>query len=361
MIYINAVIFAPIQQVVENLVSEKFSDIFHKIEEEENLLFNKINNEVLQLKSKSHDVNETNPHNSKKNGADMISSQQNRTVFTDGNSTSKSSTVSYSAAARQNKSQPKNSIIIRTRDANSTPDELYKEIKTSVNPVGLSVTVNSIKKTNNSVIINCGNSDSLNRLKDKLESQLGGSYDVAESKNISPKIIIFGTEKPETAVDDRIFEQNILKLNNISTESNNFQFKIVRRINHKGLINIIVAVDPRTRKAVIDKGYLYVEWKKCNVADSYHIKRCYNCSGFGHLNTECTKKFPVCSLCAEGHETRLCTSSSQKCANCIVSNKVYKTNLDINHCAKDKNCPTYLNKLNQIKEKTLACFSHSSE
>ena len=96
---------------------------------------------------------------------------------------------------------------------------------------------------------------------------------------------------------------------------------------NKGLINIIVAVDTKTRNGLIEKGYLYVEWTKCKIADSYDVKRCYNCSVFGHLNTTYTKKVPVCSFCAEAHDTRLYTAHIQKCANC--SNKIYKTNLDI--------------------------------
>ena len=147
---IHSVIFAPIQQVVENLFYQKFSDIFIKIVEDENVLFTKISNEMQQLKSNFHSIKEVNKPIFEKNKADKISQKPN------------SSAISYSTAAGQNKPRPTNSII-RTREAKYTPEELYKVIKTPVNPADLSISTNNIIKTYNSIVINCDNFDSINK------------------------------------------------------------------------------------------------------------------------------------------------------------------------------------------------------
>lgn len=73
---------------------------------------------------------------------------------------------------------------------------------------------------------------------------------------------------------------------------------------------------------------------------------------FGHLSTNCSSKFPVCAICAESHTTSLCTSNNKKCVNCIRFNKNSSTVFDVNHLAKDKDCPTYLYKFNLIKKQS---------
>lgn len=105
-------------------------------------------------------------------------------------------------------------------------------------------------------------------------------------------------------------------------------------------------------------GHLYVKWSRCRVSESYHIKRYNICCSFGHISTDCTSKFPICHICAESHEAKMCSSNVNKCANCTRSNNLFKTTYNITHSAKDNKCPCYLNKLNTIKQRTLSALNN---
>lgn len=347
----NQGILTSIENVVNNLLNQKFSELYMKLEQErKNMhesIINSINNSSPKIASYPANVSPTKKHPDKIN-------EQNIESFYGGDSRQqKSANISYSTVVKSKKVHPTNSLFIKARDKDQSPAELCKQIKSSVNPARLSIAVNRIRTTNSGVIINCEDTESLNKLKDTLTPQLENQCELKTSKSITPKIIIYSSEKSDEPIEDVTLANDIINANKIPSNAENFMFKIVRKINHNGLVNLIVAVDSKTRTFILSLGHLYVNWSRCRIAESYHIKRCNTCCNFGHLSTNCNSKFPVCNLCAESHESKLCSSNFKKCANCIQSNRNYKTEHDINHSAKDNTCPCYLNKLNSLKNQTL--------
>lgn len=346
----NSIILPSIKQAIENILNTKFTELYSKFEQDKQIILETILNNPSNFQEK---VNINKPTPSKKQ-SDTIS-QQNITMNHGGGTQQLTSTkADYSTVARTNKVvKQDNSLFIKLRDSSQSSEELCKKIKSSVNPANLSIAVNRVKTTNNGILINCDNAESVNKLKDTLMPQLEAHCDLTLSKSITPKLIVYGTEKNDEPVDDVALANDILKANNIDSDQPTFLFKIVRKINSDGLVNLIIAVDPKTRAVILKKGHLYVNWTRCRVNDSFHIKRCNTCCSFGHLSASCTSKFPICRICAEGHEDKVCSSSVNKCANCIRSNNQFKTSFDINHAANYNKCPCYLNKLNIIKNRTL--------
>lgn len=333
-----------IQRVVENLLNTKFHELFAKFEQEKQKLFDAV---AINVSEKTH-VNSSVQKMGTKKSEDMDKLQKPlNSIYID----NKPADKSYSTVTKTKTVKPENSLFIKAKDSSvQTPMELCNKIKTSINPSKLAISVNNIKTTNYGVVINCKNPDSVNKLKDSLSSHLDNSCEMSTSKKLTPKIIIYGTEK--TDLDDTTLANEIIAANNISLNQDEFEFKIVRKINHENLVHLIVSLDKQTRADIIEREYLYVGWSKCRIKDSYHVKICNTCCGFGHLSNNCKSKFPVCNICAESHEYSLCTSKVKKCANCIRFNKNSKTPIGINHSAKDKNCSSYLYKLDMIKNQT---------
>lgn len=66
----------------------------------------------------------------------------------------------------------------------------------------------------------------------------------------------------------------------------------------------------------------------------YGILRCLNCCKFGPLSKECKEK-TTCPRCGKNHELKNCTSKTNKCINCVSSNKKYGLKLNTDHVVWD--------------------------
>ena len=84
------------------------------------------------------------------------------------------------------------------------------------------------------------------------------------------------------------------------------------------------------------------------LVESHHIQRervdnvaqCYRCFSFKHVANQCQRTNPLCSVCAEEHNFRDCSSKNNKtklkCANCGGK-----------HIAIAKSCPKRKEKINE--------------
>lgn len=97
---------------------------------------------------------------------------------------------------------------------------------------------------------------------------------------MSPKKVIYGVQ-PGGINDNKSQVNDIIGANSLSVNQENVIFKIVRKITQRNLVNLIIAVNPKTGRDILQKGYLFVNWTKCRVNDFYHMKQCYNCCYYG--------------------------------------------------------------------------------
>lgn len=346
--YITKLQSSDLLSAIEELIDKKFYEMKTMFENEKKSLVDIINKKFDQNKPSSSvfvnkscgSENQQNPCQSYKSNNNIEPAHQNLNC--------EAEKKSYSSVT---KNIPSNrTLFLKTNQSFKNPDEFCKKIKSTIkNPSKLSIDINSIKSTKTGVLISCSDDNSLKKLKTTLQNQMDLNCD-QETNAILPKIIIYGAS-PDDVNDNPSLESDIIEANNLSKENKNFSFKIVRKINQADHVNLIAAVDPLTRNSITQKGYLQINWTRCRVKDSYHIKFCNNCSSFGHLSSNCSSKFPVCFKCADCHLSTLCTSTVLKCANCIRYNKTSKSPIEYNHTAKDRKCPCYIHKMELLKKK----------
>lgn len=72
------------------------------------------------------------------------------------------------------------------------------------------------------------------------------------------------------------------------------------------------------------------------------VRQCYTCYKFGHGKGSCKSK-QMCSICAEQHSFKECTSEIKKCINCKKSD----------HIAVSPACPVKKAKINEVKNQIL--------
>nr|CAI5827881.1 unnamed protein product [Callosobruchus analis] len=109
------------------------------------------------------------------------------------------------------------------------------------------------------------------------------------------------------------FIERITTLNKIEETSH---IKYVTKLKHFESTNLVIEVSPDLRKLILNKGYLYVAWKRCEVSDHIHILRCSKCCAYGYTVKNCSLDV-VCGKCAQHHKFAFCKSTSEECVNCI--------------------------------------------
>ncbi|KAK9700810.1 hypothetical protein QE152_g31016 [Popillia japonica] len=206
-----------------------------------------------------------------------------------------------------------------------------------------------VPRKGGSVIIYCNNADNINVLKSTIAEKIGNNYTTMSPRKINPKIVIYGVSVLDIK-DREEFSKNLLTQNKLDRTSATV-LNIVRVIGKEPTVNVIIEVDPFLFKSIMQKGKLFIGWKRCQVRESYHILRCYKCSGFGHLAKNCRSP-TSCPKCAGDHALQDCSSADPKCVNCVRSNDKYQTNYSVNHSVFDKTCPIYQNNVKHAQNIT---------
>ena len=81
---------------------------------------------------------------------------------------------------------------------------------------------------------------------------------------------------------------------------------------------------------------LYVGYKRCSVYDELNVKRCVNCSLYGHNSNKCRNNI-TCVNCSEIYQASDCKNTKIKCKSCLETNTKYKLELSTEHKADDIN------------------------
>ena len=74
--------------------------------------------------------------------------------------------------------------------------------------------------------------------------------------------------------------------------------------------SIILETDGIAHQQLLERGLLYLGWRRCKFYDSANVKKCFNCWGYGHTQ-KTYKKDRVCNHCAEKHESKECKSKTK--------------------------------------------------
>lgn len=199
------------------------------------------------------------------------------------------------------------------------------------------------------MVINCANQEYLQSVKLNLENTAGQNYKVIIPNKFYPRIKIINAEATD-ATNDQL-SSDIIRENQFNS-LNNVHFNIIKKDVKNSKMNIIAEISPILFKKIMKEGFLFVGWRKCFVIESLHITRCFKCSGFGHLSINCKSSSHHCPNCTGSHRLDECNEKSNfTCINCVNHNKHFKTKLDINHSARDKQCSIYKNQVEYLQTK----------
>lgn len=228
------------------------------------------------------------------------------------------------------------------------------DLKEKIDPTKMAIAVENIRDgKEGSIIINCNNTNSKEKIKKTVEHELGSRYNVVEGKQKNPKIIIRGVEEEFIEGNDEMIieslkEQNEIDVNNESMLNIHTKYKQKGKVN-KG--NIILNVDVTLKNKIAQIGKLNIGWRRCVAHEFFTIVRCYKCARYGHIAAKCENNV-TCFNCAGSHKTSECTSSSSKCINCADTNTRLRKSLQTNHPVTDPNCPCYQRMINLEERKT---------
>lgn len=187
-------------------------------------------------------------------------------------------------------------------------------------------------------------------LKENVEKNMGGLYEVNVRESLKPTIKLIGMsdEMDEQELKETLVDQN-------EAFVNLKHFRLCKTYCNQKLqfnsISAIIELDAETFNKVMLEEKLNCGWDRCRVFDGLNVTRCYNCCAFNHKSKDCKSASPKCPICSGDHLVNECQSKSRECANCNKMNTDRKLRLDTNHAAWSVTCPVYQRQLEQRKSR----------
>lgn len=227
---------------------------------------------------------------------------------------------------------------------------MLKALQEVVNPAELNLKIDSAKALKTAVVVKCADEVSRESLMDHLQKSLGSNFSIEKAKKWNPRLLIKGVELDLFDKSNEYIVGLIIKLNNFDeTFANNV--RVVTKIKYSSGFNLVLEVSNDIRKIMLNKDKLFVGWKSCWCVDYIYVRRCYQCSKFGHTSNDC-KNNPTCGKCSETHDTKSCTVTSYKCINCMDYNERRGCAVSVEHMAGDVNkCMAYNKEVEFLKTK----------
>lgn len=253
----------------------------------------------------------------------------------------------YSSKLKIKKPEPV--IVIKPKDAKQPNTDTRKVIKDSFDPTKSGVS--GIKNTRDGgIVLGCKNREAAEKLKAEAITKLGEKYNVIEPKKLLPRIKITGMNDRDTPEK---LEKSILDQNEEYFIENKY-FKIIyvgEQKNRRGFF-AYAELNGESYRRILANRKINVGWDRCYVFDAVDITRCYKCSGFNHKAKECRNNL-TCPKCGKSHTEDECTleENSAECQNCKNVAHKLKLKIDCKHHSLSRECPTYLRKLELLKNK----------
>lgn len=218
-----------------------------------------------------------------------------------------------------------------------------KELKSSIDPKTMSISVENIRTgREGAVIINCNDTTTKEKIKKTVQEEFGTKYNITEGKKKEPKVIIRGVESEFIEGKNEDIIEALVNQNDLNSEEAS-KISIVAKYKQNGSLNkgnIILSTELNLKNKMCQLGKVNIGWRRCTAHEYYNVIRCYKCARYGHMAAKCQNNI-TCFKCAESHKTSECQSNFEKCINCLEASKKLKKSLDIKHPVTDINCPCY--------------------
>lgn len=232
-------------------------------------------------------------------------------------------------------------ILIRCREDSYVP--IVKEaVNEILNNQNITPLIHSrLARNRRTVIIKSSTSDNLIKLHKTLKNngKIGKQAEIIYKKNKTNRLIV-------TGIPVNINETQIIQHINEQYQTNSFNniINICKIKNNKAsnYYQIVIETDLNTTAKILNKGFLQIGNRRCNITIYKPVIRCSNCQLYGHGTLSCRRK-SICAFCAHGHHTNNCTNISKpelvNCTNCLERVGY------VPHAANSSNCPVFIEQL----------------
>lgn len=237
-------------------------------------------------------------------------------------------------------------LIMPKKKQNSATTK--QDLREKVNPANLKIS-NVHERNNGTIVIETDCVREREKIKSAVENAMKEQYDIKIPSVIKPRFTIPKISYKYT--DEEIVE----KLKNQNQCLGESELKLAKvyetKSNNITYYSAIFEADPDTFTKVMQAGKLNIGWETRKVYDGTDVMMCFKCLGYNHRAPNCRSE-EICRKCLQNHKTSECDSEPQnKCINCIRAKEKLSLDINENHSALDKKCPTYLFMLEQKKKK----------
>jgi hypothetical protein len=256
----------------------------------------------------------------------------------------------YSDALRGKNKKARYVLTVTSTD--NEPTERIKDIlKSNIKPIDIRVGISSFKSLKNGRIqIETGSKEEIEILTKYINEKCKGTLQAKILTLRRPKLVIYNV--PEDISVENIEATMQVQNPELNLKTGDINAKFLYR-TRRNTQNLVMEVGPQTRTLLLHTK-IKLGWLICNVGDYLVTNQCYNCSKYNHRHRECRGTI-TCPLCTGNHSLKDCSVNSQnyKCINCLNFNKQNKNaNINDNHSALDRNCPSLKAVLEKYKQNT---------
>ena len=251
------------------------------------------------------------------------------------------------------KAKPAESVLVISKGIDSVTDKNNTDLVENMVIEGRIPVKKSFKNKNGNLVVVCDSEESRNSLVTQV-SGMNSDIEMKMPKENRPTVSIVGLNKmyEKQEIINLLVQQNYFlgqfaEKNNIEDHISVFGIKPLR--GKEDVFQAFARVSKVVRqgfRTYNDK--VMIGLSSCQIYDQYHIKRCNNCQAFGHFYKDCPDlSVQVCAICSGDHSTRVCSSTTPKCINCI---KGEKSEIECQHRADDRKCPSLLKEQEKLKK-----------
>lgn len=270
-----------------------------------------------------------------------------------------SPSISYADTVSPKPRYSKNVVLVTPKTPDSVTDSSQTlQLVRSVTEKKMHVGVNAIKKVRNKGVL----------IELRSESECSDFVKNVENNNSNlcakipnkwdPRFIIHGMEGTVSADElvDNILSQNPHVKQCMADPTQRLELQFLKKSRDGSTQYAVIKSSPGIYHAAISGGKLYIGYSRCRVQDYTPVRRCYNCSGYGHISVDC-KSAKRCPQCAEEHSITDCANTKATCANCLQFNtkmagRPYFQPNSTDHPANSRECPAFKKIVEIIRSKT---------
>ncbi|GBP65864.1 hypothetical protein EVAR_85132_1 [Eumeta japonica] len=213
-------------------------------------------------------------------------------------------------------------LIVSSRCANHTSDQVVKAIREVVEAREMGVGVDRVRKARNQkVVLTCASDDAIKRIETRIKAK-SKNLQVSKPEPSLPLVIIRDVLKVNS--DQQIIE-SLKRQNGHATEGLDWG-KVEARVRYRRCArnplecHPVLEVSPALYTRLIKAGFVYVGLQRRPVWDQSPLVQCSRCLGFGHSKKYCREQNDKCAHCGGDHTGPLCpgrkAAQPPKCINC---------------------------------------------